>query len=117
MKPSLILSIFLLLIFAVLIDPKASYAGPRNIYGVKKFSSNRMTGTKRLSKRSFTNSSALYGVRKSTSNSRIFGGIRNNYFGSGMFSTRSRSYNDFQIDETKTKTPCYGEARSLCGSM
>lgn len=109
--------IFLLLGCMVILDPDLSHAAPRSIYGVKNFSTTRMAGTKRLSKRSFTNSSSLYGVRKSTSSSRMFGGLRNNYFGSGIFSSRGRSYNDYQYEEPKQKTVCYGEARSLCNSM
>jgi len=118
MKPSFVASIFLLIIFAVTFEPNVVDATPRNIYGVKKFSSARMAVTKRLSKRSFTNSSTLYGVRKSTSSSsRMFGGLRNNYFGSGISNSRNGSYSDYQYDEPKQKTICYGEARSLCNSM
>lgn len=117
MRPSLFILIILLLGFAVAFDPNLSQAASRNIYGVKKFSSTRMAGTKKLSKRSFTNSSSLYGVRKSTSSSRLFGGLRNNYFGSGIFNSTGGSYNKYQYEEPKQKTACYGEARSLCNSM
>ena len=85
-----------------------SFAGPTNIYGVKR--SKNFYGSKSKNSIRTPQLGKLSGVKKSNG-TRSYGGLRNNYFG-GL---GSRSERDDSYSQQPRPTPeCYGEARALC---
>lgn len=90
-----------------------AHAGPKNVYGVRKYSPSRASGTRKSAMRNTLNSKSLYGVGKSRNSTAIYGGLRRNYFGKQGSGSSGRG-NEYPVEESTEKTTCYGEGRSLC---